>query len=58
MLRSISRRIGTAILGTRVNFLKIAMSPLLDLARVHSSNDTIAILITFLYELDPTRGLF
>lgn len=31
---------------------------LVDALRVQTSNDTIAILITFLYELDPTRGLF
>ncbi len=31
---------------------------LVDAARVQSSDDTIVILITFLYELDPTRGLF
>lgn len=31
---------------------------LVDAARVQSSDDTIIILITFLYELDPTRGMF
>lgn len=31
---------------------------LVDAARVQSSDDTIVILMTFLYELSPTRGLF
>jgi hypothetical protein len=31
---------------------------LVDAARVQTSDDTIVILITFLYEINPTRGLF
>lgn len=31
---------------------------LTDAARVQSSDDTIVILMTFLYELNPTQGLF
>ena len=31
---------------------------LVDAARVQSSDDTIVFLITFLYEIDPTRGMF
>ncbi|MBV1916621.1 MAG: hypothetical protein KUG65_00945 [Sphingomonadaceae bacterium] len=31
---------------------------LTDAARVQTSDDTIVILITFLYELNPTRGMF
>ena len=31
---------------------------LLDAARVQSSDDTIVILMTFLYELNPTGGTF
>jgi len=31
---------------------------LVDTARVQTSDDTIVILITFLYEINPTRGLF
>jgi hypothetical protein len=30
---------------------------LVDAARVQSSDDTIVFLITFLYEIDPTRGI-
>jgi hypothetical protein len=30
---------------------------LVDAARVQSSDDTIVFLITFLYEIDPTRGM-
>lgn len=53
-----------------MNFPKIDISALPDLdtltglfgsltdaARIQSSDDTIVILITFLYELNPTRGL-
>jgi hypothetical protein len=31
---------------------------LVDAARVQSSDYTIVILMTFLYELNPTRGMF
>jgi len=31
---------------------------LTDVARVQSSDDTIIILMTFLYELNPTQGMF
>ncbi len=31
---------------------------LVDAARVQSSDDTIVILMTFLYELNPTGGMF
>ena len=31
---------------------------LVDAARVQSSDDTVIILMTFLYELNPTRGMF
>lgn len=31
---------------------------LTDFARVQSSDDTIIILMTFLYEMNPTRGMF
>jgi hypothetical protein len=62
---------GPARKGIAMNLPKIDLSSLPDLdqltglfgslvdaARVQSSDDTIVILMTFLYELNPTRGLF
>jgi hypothetical protein len=34
------------------------IATVVDVVRVQSSDDTIVILITFLYELNPIRGLF
>lgn len=31
---------------------------LVDAARVQSSDDTLVILVTFIYELNPTQGMF
>lgn len=56
--------------GNKMNFPKLDISALPDLdtltglfgtlsdaARVQSSDDTIVILMTFLYELNPTGGM-
>ena len=70
-MRSIQRISATHLdLGETMNLPKIDISSLPDLdtltglfgslvdaARVQSSDDTIVFLITFLYEMDPTRGL-
>ena len=70
-MRELPRTTATHLdLGDTMNLPKIDISSLPDLdtltglfgsfvdaARVQSSDDTIVFLITFLYEIDPTRGL-